>query len=365
LTQTDEIYGGAKYKEAYTGVINIQLEYDVNELGEAGTKTSTNIVHKNSDNTWQYSEVLTAQIHNMDFGITEVAKQDFDLEKKIDNVKVTLANGQVLIDGNPETKDLGYTQYFPYDGTTSERLTRVKMEIDDEMLYGSTLEVRYKVIATNKSELSYVTKDYYRYGIAGTEDQVEGIIFSKLIDYLDNDLNIPASELNDRIHLLNQETGKDMDGNNDGLEQENFKLSDYLRGTAKNNNAVADILNDKADNYNNKLVLTSDNKTIPIGNKTEDVWTYTVNRTITPQDDLEYTNDIEVIGMTTTNHPTTSSVPGTYNTENATGETDSFQDVVMITDPTGGNRSLAIYIVGAVAIIILGAGIVVIKKKVL
>ena len=70
------------------------------------------VLKTNSDGTQQVETVFRYNTQNVDFGIIEKAKQDYEIQKEITNVKVTLANGQVLIDGNPETQNLQYVKYL-------------------------------------------------------------------------------------------------------------------------------------------------------------------------------------------------------------------------------------------------------------
>ena len=53
------------------------------------------------------------------------------------------------------------------------------MEVDNELLYGSTLEITYEIFVTNESETNYLTKAYYKYGtereiICGSPSQKKG-----------------------------------------------------------------------------------------------------------------------------------------------------------------------------------------------
>ena len=95
----------------------------------------------------------------------------------------------------------------------------------------------------------------------------------------------------------------------------------------------------------------------------------------TSTDDLTYENDIEIIKLK--GRKTYDSIPGNYNpttnesydpyTDTYTGdELDDDEVEVTITPPTGENKVYWIYgVVGAVMLIVIGLGVVIIKKKVL
>lgn len=88
---------------------------------------------------------------NIDFGIIQRPIQDVRIGKEISHVKVTLANGQVIIDGDPRTDDLQHVKVLP-DGN-------IHVEIDTELMQGATLEVEYEVSVDNtRAEIDYNEK---------------------------------------------------------------------------------------------------------------------------------------------------------------------------------------------------------------
>ena len=85
----------------------------------------------------------------------------------------------------------------------------------------------------------------------------------------------------------------------------------------------------------------------------------------TTTDDLTYENDIEIIQLR--GRKTVDSIPGNYDpTTNTPNEPDDDVVEVTITGPTGENRQYIIYgIIGISTLVIIGVGIVIIKKRVL
>lgn len=69
--------------------------------------------------------------------------------------------------------------------TTDPKNGFVRVELDNELIQGSTLEVSYEIKATNESEVDYLSEDFYKYG--KVEGPVVTITPSAIIDYLDKD----------------------------------------------------------------------------------------------------------------------------------------------------------------------------------
>lgn len=335
-------YKDATYKEAYTGAMNVQVEYSANETANVArdTSTSTQLI-ENSDGTYKVVEVLSDVTKNVDFGVAQKAKQSYDINKDVSKIKLTLANGQVLIDGNPK-ESLSYVKYLD---KTSPRTTTVNLEIDNEILYGSTLDVTYKITATNNSETNYLTADYYRYG--GTKENIETVQMSKIIDYLDNDLVYLPSD-DSRINKL---------------KKENYAtLKDYL----------SDEVYKDISKYNTIIILEGKKALVPYKYNADDgieIWEYQVNKLLSTADDLNFTNDVEEIEKHTTKTPSEESTPGNNNptddSSKTEGEQDNYQSEITITGPTGEDRSYIKYIIGIAGLTVLAGGIIIIKRKVL
>ncbi|MBR3249575.1 MAG: hypothetical protein IKF83_02625, partial [Clostridia bacterium] len=337
----------ATSKEAYSGAMNVQIEFDVNETGTTTDPINTTvdaiqgIEVENTDGTVKYLEkLLKAKTDKIDFGIVQKAKHITDLYKDIENIKITLANGQVIVNGNP-ANGLNYVKYLP---ETNNRKAKLNIEIDNELIYGSQMEVTYKITATNKSELNYRTPDYYKYGTPGGENDKETITVSKVIDYLDNNLvidnisnnNINATKMNETQIMLNGE---------------DINATDYL----------ADDVIQVAKKYNNILILTSVKELKPTENET---WSYTASRILATSDSLAFDNDVEEIELKTTPTPSEGTTPGNYNPENPINvEIDNYNSELVITPPTGENRNYNIYIISIASALILIAGIAIIKLK--
>ena len=347
-------------KEAFTGVMNIQIELDTPEKG-INTKITTTKTFEGKDSeggtvTFLYDE-LNETTENIDFGIAQKAKHAFEVEKTIANLKITTGTGQTLVDGNPSSHNLSYTKYLVNPATMRSELTDI--EIDTELLHQSEIELTYETTAKNISELNYATGDYYRYGNVPDESQTETIVASKVIDYLDDSLTYKVEDGQTVIYNGNlSDNGSKFELYKEGQEYNDLNVSAYL----KTNEVI-----ESAKNYKVILMLNGDKQLKP--GETQS-WRYRASKLITSSvddDELDYENDVEAIeyiGERTKLIPDI--ILGDYNAEqNSPIETDNYESRVTIHSPTGENRSYTPYIVGGIVLVIMATAIVIIKRKVL
>lgn len=151
---------------------------------------------KNSANaTDEVTNYSNPKFGNMNFGIIEKPKLRVNIKKNISNVKLTLQNGQVLIDGNP-------TQNIPYVANLDTEWNKIgshyaKVEIDNQYMYGSILEIEYTLTITNNSDITYADESYYKYGnyfmAEKTEEEKKAkeakVNIQELLEYLDPSLS--------------------------------------------------------------------------------------------------------------------------------------------------------------------------------
>ena len=274
---------------------------------------------------------------NVDLGIIRRPLQPLVIDKKVTYIKVTLANGQVIVEGNPETDDLQYVRFLP-DGNIS-------IELDNELMQGATLTVRYGITVDNTdAEIDYYYPDYYIYGIQPSDktNSFKISTVTKLYDYLSNDLVYDEnSELNQQYNWQYEEIKQDL-VDEGYLSQEAF---------------------DVIKNYNQVLQTDYFKNMEPGNSQTAEM---EVSRLLsTTADDFSLDNFMEVNRLT--GDPIESSTPGNYVPGNSeTEESDDDTVLVTITSPTGEDRNYVPYIIlGISTLIILGAGVIFIKKKVI
>ena len=92
-----------------------------------------------------------------------------------------------------------------------------------------------------------------------------------------------------------------------------------------------------------------------------------VSKKLTTTDEISLDNETEIVELDRPGGSTPQSVPGNYVPgEGAQEADDSMAETTIVTPATGEDQNYIIpIIVGTTALIILGAGIVIIKKKIL
>ena len=273
---------------------------------------------------------------------------------------VTLQNGQVLIDANVVEKDgvfqlesnIEDTVYIPISDAGNGML---KVETSNEIIQSANLSVTYQFNIRNIGEVEYLTEDYYNYGkVPATEAEREATVVKlkpeSMIDYMDNAKII--------------------------LQSEDWKLLEKPYQLVENGFISPDI----------EESINSIQKVMQIDNMMKDENAYlspegmqnsstttmemVVSRLLAPTEDFDVGNDAELIRTVKTGGSILTEIHGNYDPVNTPQEQrendDSTAEDVTITDPTGENRNYIIPIaIGASALVILGVGIVLIRKFVL
>lgn len=283
-------------------------------------------------------------IRNIDFGIIERAKQQLSLRKRIKTLKATLANGQIIanieIDENGNiTGDNQNITYMKPDATTTPNNGFVRLELDNELIQGTILEVGYEIKATNESEKDFLSEEYYLYGIQTGEEIT--ITPNRIIDYLDKNWAIDEKK-------------------NDGWVIK--KIEDIQDSIANN------VLEDEESTIANKLILET-NKLSNTKLKAGDSATVDLNvsKILTTTDEISLDNETEVLELTRPGGSIPDAKPGNYVPGKGHQEADdSMAETTIVTPATGENLNYIIpVLMGTSALLVLGAGIVLIKKKVL
>lgn len=299
---------------------------------------------------WEKIDYST--VNNIDFGIIERPKQNAEISKEITYIKLVLSNGQVLIEGNPSTKEATITYVKTgLDGT-------VPMEIDFELL-PATIELKYTITVTDTSEVDYeyatvninnneITYNggYYYYGDETYGEKTKTIQINKIVDYLPSEL------------IYDTENNKN---------NWDTTSADALSNNGLISNEVKDAV---SSGYT--ILVTEDEVFDGLtrgSSKSVDLYA-TTTITSTAQD-IKVVNYTEIIDYNSTTFITGSdgkiSTPGNLIPgESNTYEADSDSVEYIVTPPTGENKDYTTYyILGVSVLLILGLGIVLIKKKVI
>ena len=308
-----------------TPTMGIGVEYDTTTTASTGDR-------------------YTYQIRNIDFGIIERAKQDISINKRVKTLKVTLANGQVvnnitIEDDGSITGDKSNITYMPPSDMTQPSNGFIRVELDNEVMQGATLEVGYEFVVTNNSELDYLSERFYKYGIV--EGNVVTINATGIIDYLDKDWAFD-NETNTQWQIKTLDEVKDL------LQEEVYQTE-------------TSTIDDKTILYTDSL------KDAQIEPTQSESVMLNVSKILTTSEDISLDNETEIVEVDKTGGSDLVSTPGNY--VPGTGHTESDDDMaetVIVTPATGDNLSYILPIsIGIIALLVIGVGVIGIKKKAL
>lgn len=283
------------------------------------------------------------KIKNIDFGIVERARQDLALRKRVNTFKVTLANGQVIADMAIDEKGniTGERNHVTYMGPSSSTGNGfVKLELDNELIQGATVEVEYEIKVTNNSELDYVSEDFYKYGIKlGNEVTITP---TSIIDYLDKNWGFEVEK--------NKEwTVKSLDEIKNIVAKEVYENED---------STIADKTILYTESLKGQKLKPTESATVNLN----------VSKVLSNSDEISLDNESEITELTKDGGSKLISTPGNYipGQEEAKESDESIAETVIVTPSTGANLEFIVPImIGVIALVILGAGVVIIKKKTL
>ena len=345
--------------EAYTPYFKLGVE-------EFNDQQSGATLETQEDGTLNY--VFT--IDNVDFGLIERPIVDLQVDKVITGLKVSLGNGQVLINGDPSKESL------PYVRTGLDDF--VPIEMDTELLQNATIEEEYTIKITNNSELDYsiypiwgtdntqkvaLRRNYYYYGTQEglTTDEAVTTRIDVLGDYIGSELTADEStmpEWNKRaVEELTSYNGTNLfTTENDGKKEKTLRDGKYTIYTTNTFN-----------NPNEEIVTIGQTKSIA----------YKVSRLLAVNTDtMKYTNDVEILQYSGYSQNKDRTEENTYNRVKDTtpgnlvpgGAMEDDEDSVRttITPPTGTIISRWLYVTTVAAgLILVGATIIFIRKRVL
>ena len=303
---------------------------------------------------------LNTNLTGMCFGIIERPKTDMTLNKKISNVKLTLQNGTTMINGNPALVSVSAFLSNLTSGDGKNGVKNAKIETDLEKIYGSELEVTYKLTVTNKSEVDYATSDYYKYGTE-TEDDLVKTKPSKVMDYISEDskyASFNGEEITKKLEDLFESDSNEVVAGSGKEIKDNIKATYFDTKTAKCGEKL------------NKLLIVSNTELTPEAKdeeKSKEIYTVVVKKQINNlNENINLESFAEIIGLKNKTGVTQSiSTPGNYKpsySETNTDERDQDRANVSIVPSTGKDKSYTIYIIAGTILIVIAGGIILIKK---
>ncbi|MBQ2938710.1 MAG: hypothetical protein IJE05_07625 [Clostridia bacterium] len=328
--ELDKAYNGEESKITYT------------KMKSTTPKMQFGIEYDSSDPS------IPFEVNNVDFGIIERAVQDLDVQKKVRTFKVTLANGQILIDtkvnddGILEKSHENTIYMKPNNNNGNVYKGLIKAEIDGELMEGALAEIGYEMTYINKSELDYMTSTYYMYGSQLPVEESDLVTLKPMeaVDYLDKKLGFDSSKnLTEGGENIWEQIDKDdvMNYYPDGEKPENIFLNE--RSLLIEKNKIKELLPGE----NTEIYLN-------------------VSKLLSSSENATFNNKIDTVIITKPDIPDKTKPRGRVVEDFPEADAEEVQ----ITPSTGDNRGYAIFIiVGIVSLVILGVGIYFIKIKVI
>lgn len=335
---------GKNVLTARTPEIKLNFEYVANK------ETAINAVTK-----------LNTNLTGMCFGIIERPKTDMTLNKEISNVKLTLQNGTTMINGNPALASVSAFLSNLTSGDGKNEVKNAKIETDLEKIYGSELEVTYKLTVTNKSEVDYATEKYYKYGTE-TEDGLVKTKPSKVMDYISEDskyASFNGEEVTKKLEdLFESDSNEIAAGSGKEINDKNITTTYFDTETAECGKKL------------NKLLIVSNTELTPEAKdeeKSKEIYTVVVKKQINNlSENINLESFAEIIGLKNKTGVTQSiSTPGNYKpsySETNTNDKDQDRANVSVVPSTGKDKSYTIYIIAGTILIVIAGGIILIKK---
>lgn len=331
-----------------TNILESEINKAYNGTGSSLiTQTSMNSSTPEMEFSVEYETTITDgtvdqvrfAINNVDFGIVERPKQQLQFSKRVSGFKITLANGQILVDAEiTEDGQLrgshDHTTYIGPSNTNEIDVNGIiRTEMDNELIEGATLEITYTMKVTNIGEADYVSDRYYYYGNNSGSDKVR-VSVTELLDYVDGRLSVLDDKWEEKdINFLNDVNARQKDN------------EVYLNST--------------------RTYLTThlSKELAPVESNTVTLHT---SKLLTSTDDNTFDNQSEIVEVTKTDGFNTGTpVKVVWNQDQFYFNVDNAETAIIIPS-TGEDKSYVTpIIIGITTLLVLGAGIFVIKKVVI
>lgn len=309
---------------ASTPIMDIGLEFTEEDTSKAIEVIGDSVKVRN----------YIGELTNVDFGIIERPDVDISIEKEISALEVTTSTGMNII-------SISTTSDFNSIMQGVKKLEDlIVAEVEANLLQGATLKVEYKITVQNNSQIDYADKDYYYYGIPGTELYTPKV--EKVVDYLDATMTL-NNELNE-----------------DGVWE--YKTAQELR----NEGLISPEVEKELGEDYHILVTEKFSEATPEGEEVS-VKLYAI-KPLAAAVDITESNRVEIIELSG-GRTIKKSTPGNHvpvGKENIEREWELDEDRVdlIITPPTGTSVNYIPYMIATiVTLLILTTGIIIIKKR--
>lgn len=375
-TEWYKYMGSTKYSTAVDDTTQrAEIEGDNSyKLGKAKTSQLINAYTPRTGISIENDKKLAGVEHiekfdGFNFGIITFPKTEITPVKEITNVKLTNQVGTVMTTGNPvdEPQYISDLSKLSKTGGT----TSAKAELDPNLIHGTQLETTYRITITNTSELDYGTVNengtitwndsYYKYGEAN-QKELKGVEVTEVEDYIDKKYKTNDGDFKDISSKIGelQKDGK-FNVTSESKDIKINKKSPEITGDQTSESTTTENIQQNSDGSTtttktDTLSVTGWNR-LKVGES--QTVEYTAVATIaSTADDLVYENQARVVSMKLDKLIE-------LQAGNEKNWKDTTKTIITIVPNTGKDKSNTYWIAGTIALIVLGAGFVILKKKVL
>ena len=355
-TATDNLTQRAEYNQDNNSRTNIEASTALMSIGLENTQDNIATVTKTFED-----DIIKEKILGINFGIIDIPEISLAFDKVVSNIKITNAQGNILAEGNPATKNIKYVNDLDKGDHLVEGSQHTKSEIKEQELYGSTLKLEYSITVQNNSEVNFYEANsskyygyYYMFGDSTTSDSKEvTITIDNVLDFIDPSIKWENTSIDDK-HKIAQVKASDNQTITDNIQAKTSLTYEYLVDITEWNKLYTTKNKDK--NYSK--------------DKTQDTAVLTVIKLLsTNADDFGVSNVAQVTKLHVTDTPALIEIIDASETYfNDSKYVNPTEEVyAIITPPTGEDKLTTIIyvIVEIVALSAITAGVVLIKKKVL
>ena len=315
-------------------------------------------------NTWMYAETarilceveyatqtsggaedVTYNVENMNLGIEERPLTNININKEVEAIKVTLANGTVRIDTEQELRtNVNWVE------NRDNLQGSIEIYMDEEFMQGAQVEIKYKITISNNSEVDTIGAngtslgETYYTGEYSTNDKIVTTRTDKLLDYYNETMTVIQDQ-----------------NNKTWIEQQLNEL--YESDSSLLNTGTYELVKDR------NIITTEKTNNLEPGETQEII--LTLQKIISAEDieeDLNFENAIELIQISNeSGRRDYETVPGNQDPDKTIPDEEDadIAELVKILPPTGVSNYMIYYIIGITAGIVLVIGIALIKKKAL
>lgn len=278
--------------------------------------------------TWQIRRQF--KVETIDFGVVERPQSQLKINLDIENVRLELSNGNILFDASGKATNVMWVSgtddnefYYENDGYkvneinnkhifaknigsgesyiryTNRKRGSVVLTMDEELMQGATIKIKYKITVTNIGEIDYKDNEFYYLG--KENNRANNIVKTtplQIIDYV-------GYQAGDGDHVTRNNLNY-VQKFNTNTDTWNEKEADNLKDSGLLNATIAGIAKEK---YNTVVVHNtnaSNNKLVPYISKDygqdEKKAEYTTHIVLSRKissdsetDDLTYNNLVEIL----------------------------------------------------------------------